>query len=171
MKALAAARLLAITAALAIAGCASFNGGGLVPGKSTEADVLALMGEPSQRLSLEGGGSVVYFSRQPYGRTVYAATFGADGILKALEQRLTRKNLATLVPAASTMKEVRALFGPPGQVARYDRMQREVWSYRYYPDYERRIIHVQFDDAGVLREVYDMVDPEEELRKSGRRGR
>ena len=74
MKALAAARLVAITAALAIAGCASFNGGGLVPGKSTEANVLDLMGEPSQRLSLAVGlarkidRAAAFRQRQPLGR-------------------------------------------------------------------------------------------------------
>jgi hypothetical protein len=41
---------LAVSALVALAsGCASFDGRGLVPGKSTQAKVEALMGVPAQR--------------------------------------------------------------------------------------------------------------------------
>ena len=161
---------LPLAAALAIGGCASFNGAGLLPGKSTEAEVVALMGEPSQRGSLSDGDSAIYFSRLPYGRNVYVVTVGPDGVMKSIEQRLTLQNLAKIAPQAWTRKEVRELFGPPGQSVRFDRLQREVWTYRYHPHNERRIIHVQFSDDGVVREVLDMIDPEDEMKRNGRRG-
>lgn len=96
----------ALVAALS-AGCASFDGRGLVPGKSTAAEVRALMGTPADSLALPGGSTALYFSRLPEGRAMFVAMIGSEGVLLALEQRLTRENIAKLVPGTSTAKEVR----------------------------------------------------------------
>lgn len=103
----------AIAALVLLGACASFDGRGLVPGKSIATEVEALMGPPAQRLSLPAGETALYFSRLPAGRAMYVATIGPDGVLRSLEQRLTRENMAKLIPGSSTMKEVRELFGPP----------------------------------------------------------
>ncbi len=163
-------RILALAGVVLLAGCASFNGSSLVPGVSTAAQAEALMGPPAQQLSLPNGDRALYFSRLPYGRAVFVVTVGPDGVMKSIEQRLTRQNLAKVVAGTWTKKEVRELFGPPapGDSVRFARLQREIWSYRYYPDHERRIIYVQFSDDGVVREVMDMIDPEDEMKRDGR---
>ena len=161
-------RILVLASGALLAGCASFNGSSLVPGASTAAQAEALMGPPAQQLSLPNGDTAIYFSRLPQGRAMYVVTVGPDGVMKSIEQRLTPQNLTRLVPGTWTSKEVRELFGPPGNSVRFARQQREVWSYRYYPDYERRIIHVQFSDDGVVREVLDMND---DVRRKGPGGR
>ncbi len=160
-------RIPALVCGLLIAGCATYNGSSLVQGVSTAAQAEALMGPSEQQLSLPNGDRALYFSRLPYGRVVYVVTVGPDGVMKSIEQRLTLQNLAKLVSGTSTKKEVRELFGPPGESVYFARQQREVWSYRYYPDHERRIIYVQFSDDGVVREVQDMIDPEEEMKHIG----
>ena len=162
-------RMLALLSGVLLTGCASFNGSSLVPGISTAAQAEALMGPPAQQVSLANGDSAIYFSRQPLGRNVYVVTVGPDGVMKSIEQRLTQQNLAKIVPQTWTQKEVRELFGPPANTVHFDRQQREVWSYRYYPDHERRVIYVQFSDDGVVREVMDMIDPHEEMKHNGRR--
>lgn len=145
-----------------LAGCASFDGGGLAAGKATEAETIALMGEPAQRLTLPGGGAALYFSRMPQGRAVYVAEFGPDGLLRSVEQRLLRANLARIAAGASTMKEVRELFGPPGRSGRIERQARTWWEYRYSDHEQGRVIWVQYSDDGVVREVLDMLDWEQD---------
>lgn len=166
-----AAVLAALIAAL-LTGCASFDGRGLVPGKSTAAEVRALMGTPVDSLTMPGGNTALYFSRLPEGRAMFVAMIGSDGVLLALEQRLTRENIAKLVPNASTAKDVRELFGPPGSSGDLPLLPREWWEYRYLDYQDRRVLWVQFSQDGVVREVLDMRDSAAErsgrLRRKGR---
>lgn len=146
-------------AALLLAACASFDGRGLVPGQSTESQVVALMGPPAQARPLPGGAKALYFSRLPEGRAVFVATIGPDGVLQSMEQRLTRENIGKLVADQSTAEDVRALFGPPGAVGYLPLKPREWWEYKYYDYQDRRILWVQFSpDDGIVREVLDMRD-------------
>jgi hypothetical protein len=156
-------RRVAAAAALGaaiLAGCASFDGRGLVPGRSTEAEVRALMGTPAQSLALPNGDRALYFSRLPEGRAMFVVTLAPDGVMKSKEQRLVRENLARIAAGTSGMKEVRELFGPPGRTGRLARQERDWWEYKYLDYGERRVIWVQFSDDGIVREVLDMLDPE-----------
>ncbi len=149
----------AVAAAL-LAGCASFDGRGLVPGRSTEIEVEALMGAPAERLALPGGDSALYFPRQPYGRATYVVTFGSGGVMKSIEQRLTSENIRKIVAGAWTKKGVRELLGPPADSGRLALQPREWWGYRHSAYGEKRVLWVQFSGDGVVREVLDMLDPE-----------
>lgn len=154
-------RIICMTVTLlAAAGCASFDGRGLVPGKARQGDVEALMGAPAHRVALPNGDSSLYFSRLPVGRAVYVVTLGSDGVMKSIEQRLIRSNLRFISVGTSTMNDVRDLFGPPGSEGRFERQRRTWWEYRYQ-DYDKgRVIWVQYSDDGVVREVLDSVDYE-----------
>ncbi len=154
-------RVAALVATL-VAGCASFDGRGLVPGKSTESEVQALMGPPAERLALSGGNTALYFSRLPEGRAMYVATIGSNGVLLELEQRLTRENIGRFIAGTSTTKDVRALFGPPGATGRLTLSQREWWEYKYVDYQDWRTLWVQFSDDGIVREVLDMRDSQVE---------
>jgi hypothetical protein len=160
---------LALFLTLLLAGCASFNGSGLVPGKSTAADAETLLGKPGQSLKLVNGDSALYFSRLPYGRAMYVVTVGPDGVMKSIDQRMEWANFAKVMANTWTKKEVSELLGPPGKQGRFDRQQRDWWEYRYLlsPDY--RVVWIQFSDDGVVREMYDMLDPDEERKKDGNR--
>lgn len=154
------AAFLAVTVALTAGACASFDGGGLVPGSSTTAQVEASMGAPSERLARPDGGSVLYYSRNPVGRHAYAVTVGPDGVLRRIEQRLTRANMDKLVPGATTAKDVRELFGPPfpATVGRSPLTQREVWEYKWLEVDDKRVLWVYFSPDGVLREFSNSHD-------------
>jgi hypothetical protein len=144
------------------AGCASFDGRDLMPGKSTATEVEELMGAPAHRLVRPGGDTALYFSRLPEGRAVYVVTIGPDGVMKSIEQRLVRSNLKYIFIGTSSMKDVRDLFGPPGGEGRLERQARTWWEYKYV-DYDlRRVIWVQYSDDGIVREVLDMTDWERE---------
>jgi hypothetical protein len=145
---------------LVLAGCASYDGRGLVAGQSTEADVLAVMGTPVERRAAPGGETVLWYPRLPYGRVSYAARIAHDGRLIALEQRLTEENLALLEKGKTTDQAVRDLFGPPNKVNQFPRMQREIWTYQMPAVMEWKVLYVQFSPDRVLREYYYMDDPE-----------
>lgn len=155
-------RWLGIAACAAAAGgCASFDGRGLVPGRSSEAEVRALMGAPAYERAGAGGERTLYFSRQPYGRQIFAARIDAGGRLLALEQTLTEANVAKLVPGRTQRDEVLALLGPPYGTTWFPRQGREVWEYKLWGLPEPfKVLYAQLSRDGVLREVYLMDDPE-----------
>ena len=154
-------KILCIATCLATAllsACASYSGSSLVAGKSTAADVEALMGKPAERVEKPGGGSVLYYPHGPAGRETYAVSIGADGKVQAVEQRLTDANIAKLVRGSSTTREVRELFGPPSLTTRLPRLERDVWEYPMDPPSAPFLLLVQFSYDGVVREVFKMKD-------------
>ena len=153
---------------LVLAGCASYDGRGLVAGQSTEADVLAVMGAPAERRAATGGETVLWYPRLPYGRASYAARIAPDGKLVEIEQRLTEENLERLEKGKMTTEQVRDLFGPPNKVNQFPRMQREIWTYQMPAVTEWKVLYVQFSPDGVLREYYYMDDPEVPKLPAGR---
>lgn len=145
---------------LLIAGCASFDGHTLVPGTSTLSEVTSLMGEPALALKRPDGNTWLYFTRYPFGRATFVATIDANGILRGIDQRLAYRNIYA-VKAGMREDEVRALLGPPREVSRLPRQQRNVWEYPWrHAAKELRILWVQFSDDGIVREVVEMHDHE-----------
>jgi len=142
---------------LALAGCVSYDGSGLLPGTSRMADVEASMGVPDDKRATAGGGSLWFYTR-PSGGHTFAVQFGPDGVLRRIESALTDENIAKLTIGVSRREDVRALLGPPHVVLRLDRQQREVWEYKRLEVTERRVLWVQFSDDGVAREIFDSLD-------------
>jgi len=152
--------ILSAFAALLIAGCASFDGHTLVPGKSSAAEVKSMMGAPAQELKTPGGDTLLYFTRYPFGRATFVAAIGPDDRLRGIEQRLNYANVAK-VAAGMRAQEVRELLGPPRGISRLPRQQRDVWEYPWrHAVRELRILWVQFSDDGVVREIVERHDYE-----------
>lgn len=150
--------LLASLVVLIVAGCAGFSGRGLVPGQSTADEVEALMGPSAERRQGPDGQTVRFYSREPYGRQIYAARIGADGRLVALEQRLTDENVARL-RSGMRADDVRDLIGPPYRVDALSRLERDVWTYKMYSGGAEKDLYVQLSRDGVVREVMLVDDP------------
>lgn len=157
--------------ALLVAGCASLGGADLVPGASTAAQVEVSMGPPAEKISLQNGEMVWFYPQQPYGRVSYAVVLGSDGIVRSVEQRLTEKSMQRIVPDSSTMQEVRALLGPPTAVVRYPGRDGDSWEYNMLggPINDWKILSVRFDQAGLVKDV-SFVDDPDSPRLSRRRG-
>jgi hypothetical protein len=146
---------LTAAAASLLVGCVSyahFDGSTLVPGTSTEADILKLMGPPAERVKLDNG-STEWFYPLPAARQTYAITIGADGRFVSSQQRLQPEYFDRIRRETWTTKEVRALLGPPVEVVRFERQQRDVWTYRWKEYTEYWELDVQFSYDGVVREV------------------
>jgi hypothetical protein len=152
-----AACALALVALLG--GCAGYDGGNLVPGQSTGAEVEKVMGPSKDRRAGPGGETVLWFPRLPAGRVSYAARIGKDDRLIAVEQRLTPEYLAQLKPGVSRESDVRDVLGPPQRADPYPRMQRDAWTYQAQ-GIQPQLIVVQFSKDSVLREAYMFDDPE-----------
>jgi len=148
-------RWLAAAGAALLAGCvpfAHYDGSTLVPGTSTEADVVKLMGPPVEKVTLDGG-ATAWFYPLPAARQTYAITLDPEGRFVSSEQRLQREYFDRLRRETWTTKEVRALLGPPIEVVRFERQERDVWTYRWREFTEYWELDVQFSYDGVVREV------------------
>ena len=149
-----------------LAGCASFDGRTLQPGKSTAEDVTALMGAPSMARKRPNGDTLLYFPRHPWGRKTYVATLGPDGLLRGIEQRVTSENIYG-IRAGMRKDEVEDLLGPPREITRLPRQQRDVWEYPWWhANREKRVLFVQFSDDGVVRETIERHDYQDEPENS-----
>lgn len=149
--------LVAIAAAAVLSACAGGLTGlggaaGLKPG-ATEAEVEKAMG-PSVDRRQKGGEITRYYSRLPHGRQMYAARFGADGKLIAIEQRLTEDNAAKLKPHVTRADQVRELLGPPHRVMRYPLQKRDVWEYPMIAFGAPKVLHVEFGPDQLLHDIH-----------------
>ena len=150
--------LLLAALALLTAGCASYSGRGLEPGKSTESDVTRVMGKPDDTRKRANGDTVLYYSRQPEGRQTYAATIAPDGSLRGIDQLLEPDSVKRIVAGTTTREQVRDLLGPSWRIVRAPFKPLDVWEYRWRVGEDRRVLWIGFSDDGVAREVADLHD-------------
>jgi len=146
---------------LLAAGCASYDGRGLVPGQSSAAEVEAAMGPAADKRPAAGGETVYYYPRHPFGYTTYAARIAPDGKLIALEQRLTPENMDKLKPGVTRAEEVLDLLGPPYRPMKQATSGDEIWTYPFLiPGFTLGhwfVVHISPD--GLVREKNTINDP------------
>jgi len=143
-----------LAAAILLGGCASYDGRGLVAGQATQGDVEALMGAPTERLKAADGDTLLFYSRQPFGREMHRVRLAPDGRLRSIEQMLTEANVAKLVPGTTTRAQLREMFGPPYQTTTFERMQRETWTWTMFNANQFDFnLSVQMSPDGIVREV------------------
>jgi len=136
-----------------LAGCASYDGRGLVPNQSRAEDVQSLMGAPTEKIA-SGSDTLWFYSRNPSGLHSYAVRVAPDGVVRSVEQRLTVENMQKLRPGITTAGETRQLLGPPWRVASNARLGGESWDYRMYDSTQQEHnLSVDFGANGVVRQV------------------
>jgi hypothetical protein len=136
-----------------LAGCASYSGRGLQPGKATEADVRELMGKPTSVRKAPDGSQVLWYSKLPAGRESFAVRLDPRGTLVSIEQRLTDDYIAKLKPNASKADDVLDTLGPPYRILDVPHLSRKVWEYPLNTVPDPRSLYVQLSDDSVVREV------------------
>ncbi len=147
-----------IAIAMLCAGCAVTPQSTLKPGTSTEAEVEASMGPSVDRRQTSNGEIVRYYSRLPSGHETYAARFGADGKLIAIEQRLTMQNVNRIIAGKWRAADVRELLGPPYEIQHFTLQQIEVWSYPMMIITGAAVATVDIGADGVVQEVVVLDD-------------
>lgn len=149
--------------ALALVFCVALVGGcasprSLVVGQSTEADVRARMGTPTDTSVTPNGDRVWEYATGPEGYQTYGVRIGADGKVKEVAQLLSEDRLAMVITGQTTKSGVRRLFGRPGFEHMY--LVGETWSWRYFRDgIQPGWIVVIFNPDGTVRDRYVDVDP------------
>jgi hypothetical protein len=164
-------RLFLAFCLLLLSGCASnelfpgsmyFPGRDLVPGKSTTRDVEAVLGKPAEEMPAGSGDTVWFYPGGPDLRYMYAVQFTPEGVVRKVDQRLEEVNVQRLRVDTSRQQAVRFVFGPPQQVSRVERLEREVWVYKMYDGMGlKMILSLQFSGDGILREYGYARDPQE----------
>ena len=152
-----------------LSACASVTGRGLAPGQSTAQDVQALMGKPAEQFKAVDGDTIWFYPNQPFGRTTYAVRVAPDGRVRSVEQVLTEENVRRIVSGVTTRAQVREMFGPPYESSRFERQQREVWTYTIFDvNQQDYFLHVQMSNDGIVRETLMLEDRHKDQGDAGR---
>ena len=155
---------IVLTALLLLAGCVARTGSGLVGGVSTADDVLRQMGQPAERVQAADGDVIWFYPHQPFGRVTYAVRVARDGRVRSVEQVLDEAHVARIVRGQTTRQQVHELFGPPYQVTRLGRQERDVWTWTMYNVAQfEYFLHVQMSYDGIVREVIMIKDYRKEM--------
>jgi hypothetical protein len=145
---------LALTLAGLVAGCTSV--GSLVPGQSTQADVRARLGAPTETRKDRGGDALWEYAGGAEGHESYLVRIGADGKVKEVTQLLTEERLMRVVPGRTTRQDVRDLLGRPSEELMTG--VGETWSWRYVLNNVRGHLVVSFNSDGTVRERGALID-------------
>ena len=164
--------LLSLTA-FVLAGCVSFSNENLKSGMS-EQEVIAKLGNPAARYQ-EGNTQLLEYPQGRWGQYAHMVRFDANGKLVSWEQVLTVEKFATVKVGATSKSDILRMFGHPAETDWLPLRQLEVWSYRYKEGgVWDSMMHVHFDQSGVVQQMQNGRDPmfdSSESTRSGRGGR
>lgn len=146
-----------------LAGCATPRS--LVPGQSTEADVRARLGAPTDSLREGNGDQLWDYATGPLGYYTYRVRIGADGKVKEVTQLLTDEQLMKVVPGTMTKADVRRLLGRPAKEETY--RAGTVWSWRFMRDgIQPGYLTVTFNSDGTVKERVAIIDPSDDRERT-----
>ena len=150
-----------LAAALALAGCASYDGRTLSPGMSTEAEVRSVMGSPAVVFDNPDGSRRMAYPRGPLGTDTFMADIGADGRVVSVRNVLNDDTFHQVQPGM-TRDEILRLIGPPGETMGFPRAGRYAWDYRFVDTWGyRAIFSVTFDSSDrVVSKITQRIDRE-----------
>lgn len=110
-----------------LGGCA--NPRSLVVGQSTEADVRAGVGKPTDT-RVDGNGDKLWeYASGPVGYHTYLVRIGTDGKVKEVTQLLVEDQFKKIIPGRMTKADVTNLLGRPSEEDTY--RTGLTWSWRY----------------------------------------
>lgn len=134
--------------------------GALRPGRSAEADVRSLLGEPEAIHDGEAGVRVYEYPRGPAGTETWMVEIGPDGRYRGMHNVLVDDCFAQLA-RGDTIDDVRRRLGRPGSTADFPRRGERVLSWKYRADGGRlEHFNAHFDEHGRLVGVSRTPDPE-----------
>ena len=142
--------LITVLAASLVASCASYDGRGLRPGASSEADVRALMGAPAVEIATDDGGKRLAYPRGPLGTQTYMADIDQNGRLEAVRQVLNDGVFNGIRPGM-TRDDILTRIGPPGDTMGFALSGNTAWDYRYMDTWGYlAVFSVTFDPNGIV---------------------
>ncbi len=153
-------RFIAILAMLFVAGCASYAQ--RLPPLTTEADAIAVHGQPTRRWDNGDGTTTLEYSTQPYGENTLMVTVDKGGIVLEQHDALSDRNLGN-VKRGMTKDEVSRLLGTHRSVQTFQLSGEEVWDWNIYNEGPgiATLFNVHFVDGKVVRTSRTYVYPTE----------
>jgi hypothetical protein len=151
-------KITTLAATLLLAACATRPAP--LPGETADM-VQAKLGKPTS-IYVDGNGAArsLEYATGPMGQYTWMARLGPDGRLTAYEQVLTGEKFATLKVDQATKEQVLRTIGRPAERSRVAMQKYEVWSYRYKEaGVWNSLMHVHFDEGGVVRQMMNGPDP------------
>jgi outer membrane protein assembly factor BamE (lipoprotein component of BamABCDE complex) len=133
----------------------------LEEGVSTEVEVRKQFGDPVTTNTLPDGSKVLDYPRQPEGWTNYVIKIGPDGKMSSLRQLVSDDNFAKITPGME-QQQVRDILGRPAEQKRFDLKNEEVWSWRYKPVNESKLLTVTFGPEKKVVSTAKADDPREQ---------
>lgn len=130
-----------------LSACASLQPPLARPGQ-TEAQMLATMGTPTGRYTLDAGAQRVEYATGPFGRVTWMVDLDASGRITAVQQALTRQNFAKVRHGMPRDELLRLLGRPADRAGEY--MNRETWSWRF-ETYDCEWVRVTLTAEGRVR--------------------
>jgi hypothetical protein len=147
-----------VLTALSLSACAVFRQP--PPPGAPLAQVVAALGQPDASYPEPDGGQLLEYRGQPMGQFQHMARIGPDGRLVSWEQVLTSENFGKVKVDHWTKDDILRHFGRPAEVSRVGFHNYEVWSYRYKEaGVWNSMMHVHFDQQGVVRQMLNGPDP------------
>ena len=145
--------------ALMLAGCAGpLFREAPAPGEPLAA-VTAKLGQPTSEYPAPDG-QMLEYATGPMGQYTFMARIGADGRLVSYEQVLTGEKFATIKIDSAIKDDVLRTVGRPAERSRVAMRNYEVWTYRYKEaGVWNSLMHVHFDENGVVRQMLNGPDP------------
>ena len=136
--------------AIALSGCASYDGYSLRAGASTEGEVRGVMGVPALEFTGDDGARRLVYPRGPLGTQTFVARMGQDGVLQEMKAVLSDDTFNRIRPGLAE-QDILRMIGPPGETMHFARSDTTAWDYRYvdtwgYP----AVFSVTFDNKGVV---------------------
>lgn len=151
-------KITTLAATLLLAACATRPAP--LPGETADV-VQGKLGKPTS-VYVDGDGAArsLEYATGPMGQYTWMARLGPDGRLTAYEQVLTGEKFATLKVDQATKEQVLRTIGRPAERSRVAMQNYEVWSYRYKEaGVWNSLMHVHFDEGGVVRQMMNGPDP------------
>jgi len=134
--------------ALVLAACASYDGRGLRPGASSEAELRQVMGEPAMQFPNADGSRRLAYPRGPVGTQTFMVTVSRDGIVQSIEPVLDDGTFNAIKPGL-TQDEVLRMIGPPRDTMSFPRQGHTAWDWKYQDTWGyQAIFSVTFDRDG-----------------------
>ncbi|MBC7413950.1 MAG: outer membrane protein assembly factor BamE [Herminiimonas sp.] len=115
-------------------------------GTSSEADVRTVMGQPETTWEEENGARILEYPKGPEGARTWIFSIDPAGKLVEYHQALTPENLARIRPGMRR-DDVRRLLGKPRTVVPFNRLNEEVWDYRFLDNQQARLFNVHMDQT------------------------
>ncbi len=151
------ARSFVCACALILAACAGVSGSDLRPGRSTQAEVIASMGEPAMRWRESDGREQLAYPRGPSGTQTYMVFLRSDGVLDRIDRVLKEEHFARIESGKSDKAAVLRILGPSVQRETYFKARDElVWEWRICDNWNQQAFFgVLFDaTSGIVRSTY-----------------